>query len=165
MNVVFLDIDGVLNNDKTNSKTPMGFTGISNSLLKNLAHFVKETNAVIVLSSTWKDEWDENPLKRTEDGNYLHRKLRQVGISIFGKIDESTTGSYYRGKAIKLYLDAHPEIENYVILDDLDFDFKDIPEIESHFVQTKASLGFQKDKYEKALQIMKQKENYLYQSF
>ena len=154
MNVVFLDIDGVLNNSETNALTPMGFTGISNGLLKRLAHLVKETNSVVVLSSSWKDEWSPNPMKRTVDGDYLQRKLNQVGIQIADKIDESTTGSSHRGAAIKLYLDKYPSIQNYVVLDDLEFDFADYEEVQNHFVQTDASVGLTKEKVYEALAIM-----------
>lgn len=154
MNVVFLDIDGVLNNSATNAITPFGFIGIGSNLLKRLAHLTKETSSVVVLSSTWKDEWSLNPLKRTLDGEYLDKKLRQAGITIIDKIDENSTGASNRGAAIKLYLDSHSDIENYVILDDLEFDFKNYPEVYSHFVQTDASLGLTKEKVKEALIIL-----------
>ena len=72
MNVIFLDIDGVLNNYATKARTPMGYTGINNSLAKRLSELVKETDSVVVLTSTWKDDWDIDPNKRAEDGRYLH---------------------------------------------------------------------------------------------
>ena len=154
MNVIFLDIDGVLNNDKTNAKTPMGYTGINNRLLKLFSKLVKETNAKIVLSTSWKTEWDKDYRKRTEDGHYLNKKFKQLDLFIWDKIDESTTGSFYRGAAILLYLEKHPNITNYIILDDFEFDFEKYPEIMNHFVQTKTSIGFTEEDYKKALNLM-----------
>lgn len=154
MNVVFLDIDGVLNNDVTKSKTPMGFTGINNNLLKRLACLTKTTNAVVVLSSTWKDEWNSNPMKRTEDGEYLQKKFNQCGICIADKIDDHLTGVSHRGAAIKLYLDKYKNIENYVILDDFEFDFATYEIVQNHFVKTNPTLGFTKENLKEALKIM-----------
>lgn len=154
MKVVFLDIDGVLNNDKTNAKTPDGFTGIGNSQIKRLAEFVKQTGANIVLSSTWKDEWDKNPERLTTDGRYMVKKFRQVGLSILDKIDESTTGGSHRGAAINLYLEKHPEIEDYVILDDFEFDFFQYENLAEHFVQTDGRIGLTASDVEKASAVL-----------
>ena len=154
MNAIFLDIDGVLNNANTNAKTPLGYTGINNRLLKLFSYFVKETNAKIILSTSWKTEWDKDYRKRTEDGYYLNKKFKQLDLLIWDKIDENTTGSFYRGAAISQYLEKHPEITHYVILDDFEFDFNNYEELKKHWVQTKESNGFTKEDYQKALNIM-----------
>lgn len=154
MNVVFLDIDGVLNNDLTAEHSPAGFIGISDSLIKNLAYLTKASKAVVVLSSTWKDEWSLDPIKITADGEYLQRKLNKEGIRIADKIDDSLTGAFRRGAAIQLYLDEHPNIENYVILDDLEFDFADYEEVQSHFLQTDEKVGLTKEKALEAIAKM-----------
>ena len=44
MKVVFLDIDGVLNEAKSRSRC-CGYTGVDDSKAKNLARIVKETDA------------------------------------------------------------------------------------------------------------------------
>jgi histidinol phosphatase-like enzyme len=56
MKVVFLDIDGVLNEEKSRSRC-CGYKGIDDKKVGNLAKIVKQTNAEIVLISTWKDDW------------------------------------------------------------------------------------------------------------
>lgn len=132
----------------------MGNTGINNRLLKLFSKLVKETNSKIVLSTSWKTEWDKDYRKRTEDGHYLNKKFKQLDLLIWDKIDESTTGSFYRGAAILLYLEKYPEITNYIILDDFEYDFEKYPEIMNHFIQTKTSIGFTEEDYEKALNIM-----------
>lgn len=158
MKVVFLDVDGVLNNSRTNSRTPEGFTGISNTLLDRFAHFVKETDAKIVLTSTWKEEWDKNPKMCAPDGAYLARKLRQKGVYILDKTDESATGMARRGAAIKLYLDSHPEIDDFVVLDDNEFDFYDYPEIAERFVHTNEVEGLTNLDIEKATAILRDED-------
>lgn len=155
MNAIFLDIDGVLNNSYTAARTPMGFTGISTSLLGRLRKMAKETDSKVILSTSWKDEWAEDSKKRSADGEYLHQKLFQAGITIAGKIDESSIGASHRGAAIQLYLDSHPEIERYVILDDIEFDFYDYEEVASHFVRTDPRYGLTKKKLKEAVLVMK----------
>ena len=56
MKVVFLDIDGVLNEEKSRSHC-CGYKGIDDKKVENLAKIIKTTNAAIVLISTWKDDW------------------------------------------------------------------------------------------------------------
>ena len=56
MKVVFLDIDGVLNEEKSRSRC-CGYKGIDDKKVENLAKIIKTTNAAIVLISTWKDDW------------------------------------------------------------------------------------------------------------
>ena len=50
-NVVFLDVDGVLNR-----KHDLGFRPLCDDLIKNLCKIVIECSAKIVISSTWKLE-------------------------------------------------------------------------------------------------------------
>lgn len=56
---IFLDIDGVLNSQKTRVNDPKN---IDRTLTKNLSVIVKATKAKIVLSSTWRleKEWKKD---------------------------------------------------------------------------------------------------------
>ena len=120
--VVFLYVDGVLNSRTTVQKTPDGYQGIDDArveLLSNVMHMMGAGD--IVFSSDWKD------LKPTADDYvYLVSKLEKYGLMI----SEKTEGRYYdRGAGIAKYLKNHPEIEEYVILDDNEFDFRQYPKI------------------------------------
>ena len=60
MKVVFLDVDGVLNCKNTKEviwrdNGKQGFHGVEDGKTELLAEIVKTTDAVIVLSSTWRD--------------------------------------------------------------------------------------------------------------
>lgn len=115
---VFLDIDGVLNTRTTVKRTPKGYTGIDDARVLVLANTIKEYGgAYIVLSSDWKNLREDD-----EDYLYLISKLKNCGLTISGKTKDEM---YARGAGIVNYLEAHPEIEEYVILDDNSFDFKD----------------------------------------
>ena len=116
--VVFLDIDGVLNTKTTVQRTPEGYTGIDDARVEVLANTIQKCGgADIILSSDWKE------MKTTdEDYRYLVSKLARYGLTISGQTQDS---KHNRGAGIVTYLESHSEIEEYVILDDCKFDFKD----------------------------------------
>jgi hypothetical protein len=136
MKVIFLDIDGVLN------VIPQGhdeFGGIFHTnFINNLHRIIDETDAKIVISSTWrfsglqvmKDMW----------------KFRDYPGEVIGitpdlwtrSIDEDTKEKVERGHEIDLWLNQHPEVENYVILDD-DNDF--LLKQRNNFVRTSDNIN------------------------
>ena len=59
MKIIFLDIDGVLNCQKSQSKCG-GLIGIDDKKVKVLRKIVESTNAKIVLCSSWKSGWEYN---------------------------------------------------------------------------------------------------------
>ena len=67
MKVVFLDIDGVLNDDTTPSRTKSRLIFVDREKLLRLKRIVAATGAKIVLSSTWRHKFFL-PL------NWLHTK-------------------------------------------------------------------------------------------
>lgn len=118
MKVIFLDIDGVLN------CIPQGhddFGGIFHShFVDNLGRILNETGAKIVISSTWKS----SGLKYLKD-MWSHRGYPGDIIDITPDVyDLINLGlfQYYddvdRGHEIDKWLKDHPEVDNYVILDD-----------------------------------------------
>lgn len=157
MKIIFLDIDGVLNNDKTNALTPDGFIGIGNSLLDRLASIVHRTDAKIVLSTSWKTEWSVNPIERKPDGQYLNKKFKQVKICIMDKIDDRETGVQNRGQAILNYLATRTDVEEWVAIDDDPFDYAEHKEFNNRLVKTSTSLGLTNEDMEKAISILKGK--------
>lgn len=131
MDVIFLDIDGVLNDEETykTERGPEGYTGVDEKYIRNLKYLVNNTGAEIVLSSDWRDEWHHNG-EHGADMKYLLAKLGKYGLTIKDKTPGHVKGKGFsgRGREIAEYLNSHPEVENYVILDDNDFfDFADAP--------------------------------------
>ena len=64
MKIIFLDIDGVLNSDmyEANRTDWLDDNSIDPSRVKLLADLVKASDAKIVLTSTWRVEWNMIPL-------------------------------------------------------------------------------------------------------
>ena len=120
--VVFLDVDGVLNTRTTVERTPDFHTGIDDARVEILAKAVRKYgNADIVLSFDWKDMKEDE-----DDFCYLISKREKKGLALAGK----TTDHYNnRGEGILKYLELHPEIDEFVILDDKKFDFRDYPNL------------------------------------
>ena len=118
MKVVFCDVDGVLNNARTRARSPSGYTGVSDVLIRNLRRIVSETGASIVLSSDWRLVRDD-PV-HGKDYRYLVRRLRFIGCL---RIADHTPDISWRvrGHEIRQYLSEHPQVTEFAVLDDLPF--------------------------------------------
>lgn len=129
--VVFLDIDGVLNTRTTCQVAPSGYQGVDDERVKLLAKAMKEVSAEgIVLTSTWKDLKDG-----ADDRDYLLSKFAEYGLSV---LDSTTdTSVHKRGEGVLNYLKSHSEIDEFVVIDDMQFDFEDYSKIWESFLDTK----------------------------
>lgn len=171
MKVIFLDVDGVLNDEQTYKKerTPEGYAGVENRFIKNLKYIVDKTGAEIVLSSDWREEWHHNGI-HGKDMFYLIDKLKKFDLVISDKTPGHIKGKGYsgRGQEIIKYLKSHKKITEYVVLDDNDFfDFSDAP-IKDHVTITVTpdelhsgfgySSGLTRELAEKAVEILNHEE-------
>ena len=126
LKLIFLDVDGVLN--CRNTKDTIGhYIGIEDKKVSLLKELVDKANAKIVLVSSWKQWWFKDFKDRQDDmANYLDMKLATQGLSIMDKTNDYN--SYNRGDGILEYLwklkRRNIEVDNYVILDDEMFDYK-----------------------------------------
>lgn len=125
MKIIFLDIDGVMTSART------GWRNMDQCAVAFLKHICKEGNAKMVISSTWR-----------------YNRTREFFTDIFGNdcihedwrtsTDLLTNGSDCRGDEIKLWLATHPEIMDYLILDD---DSDMLPEQMDHLILTDSYNG------------------------
>lgn len=123
MKILFLDIDGVLNNSKTKEKC-LGFTGVDKVLAKRLSTWLHNRPDIqVVLSSTW----------RTDPRMWY--AIKAEGIDW----DEITDEYNGRSQQIERWVKAHPEVTHYAILDDNDYSWTE--EQYARFVQTNEHLG------------------------
>lgn len=156
MRYIFLDIDGVLNNDNTKEKTPNGYMGVSNRLIKRLAKIRFETGAKIILISTWKKGWENIDFLCDEEAVYLNQKLAKEGLVIDNKTFDSKEQDYFfsdRGKGIKRFLNMQDNVESFVILDDHMYsDYDEM--LKKHLVQTKTNIGITQKDVELAIKIL-----------
>lgn len=131
MKVIFLDIDGVLN------VIPQGrdeYGAIFHEhFVENLRELIEKTGAKIVISSTWrlsglsimKEMWEK-------------RDLPGEVIDITPSLMRERGSTLCRGDEIQLWLDEHPEVTNYVYIDD---DHVDVNENQlGHFVKTAGNI-------------------------
>lgn len=144
--VIFLDIDGVLNCNKTTRKTMSGYTFIGNRQLKNLRHIINMTQAKVVLSSDWR--YDRDDPKCNADYLELEAELMRYGIQLYGFTPELP--SAHRGAEIAQWLAEHPEVSSFVILDDR----TDIEPNKDHWVQTVMSCGLGTTEADEAVKIL-----------
>lgn len=138
-NIVFLDIDGVLNWNGSKSfvtaKDGYTYLGIDNIRVKRLAQIVNATDAKIVLTSDWGQNYIINTYKQEDKCcKYLNNKLRKQGLKVYDKIDWTRFRRCERGAAILDWLQKHPEVTNYVIIDDETFYGYEKPEIKEHLI-------------------------------
>ena len=121
MFAVFLDIDGVLNTRSTVQSSPEGHTGIDDARVEILSNAIaKYGGAKIIITSDWKNK------RIGGDYKYLEGKLAKFGLEI---ADKSYGLKFDRGAGVQSYLLEHPEIDEYVILDDNTFDFDMYPKL------------------------------------
>ena len=152
MKVIFCDVDGVLNNSGTDTRSPSGYAGVSNVLIRKLKTIVSETGAGIVLSSDWRLVKDDP--EHGKDYRYLVRRLRFAGgLRI---LDHTPDISWKdRGQEIRQYLKQHPNVTEYVILDDLPFRDFLINDLLSNLVLTDPRKGLTDEDVERAIQILR----------
>ena len=159
MKIIFLDIDGVLNANNPSSKSHYKlFSGIDSDKLKQLARIVQQTDAKIVLTSSWKTNWRPAlaPYKH-EPGTaahtrYLNNHLQKQNITIFDVTRERNHD--YRGGGIRKWLDQHPEVTSWVVLDDeVYIDYKETHILPS-LVQIDTNNGLTFEKANLAIQML-----------
>lgn len=157
MKVIFLDIDGVVNCDTTDTYTSDGWIFVDDFLVERVAQIVKATNAKIILSSTWREGW--NSVCYPEDNdisfNELSAKFAEYGMHFTDKTPDLRHGprSYvHRGREIAAWLEAHKHwnIESFVILDD----WNDMDELSDHLVQTLPRNGISEDNVQEAIKML-----------
>lgn len=103
--------------------------------MKWLAQIVNATGAKIVLTSDWGQNYIIDAYKQEDKCcKYLSNKLRKQGLKVYDKIDWTRFRRYERGAAILDWLQKHPEVTNYVIIDDETFYRYEKHEIEEHFI-------------------------------
>ncbi len=154
MVVIFLDFDGVITTAGSIAEayrirrageipgTDWTRHQIDKELVGNVRTLQDHLGAKIVISSTWRilDELD-----------VLREYLEEKGIDPSTIIDVTphrNDGS--RGREIKDWLDEHPEVTSFKILDD-DSDVLDVPEFRKAWIHTNFAEGFNTRMLNKAM--------------
>lgn len=116
MKVIFLDFDGVLNVIPPDHDE---FGGLFHpEFVTNLARIIDETEAKLVISSTWRHMGLERLHKMWEQRGYPGEIIGITPDLWRRVVDEEYHERLQRGDEIQVVINLHPEIEHYVILDD-----------------------------------------------
>ena len=146
MNIIFLDIDGVLNSHRklkeVYDRTHRPHSGYNYPFdeicLNNLKRLVEITNSKLVITSTWrKDQEGKNKIIET-------LKEYELDHHIIGYTPILHTS---RGKEIKEYLSTLEEQPNFIILDD-DTDMEGLID---YLIKTNIQVGLTSDNTEEAI--------------
>lgn len=173
MKIVFLDIDGVLNNEedivylheinggwenkdfkKIRNEEAFGSgTPFSKRNLNNLKYLIEETNAKIILTSTWRGS--------KESTDCFLKALDSIGIKdkYIGKTKMKYWDSNWgRGREITEWLEENKdkEVETYIIIDDdTDMHWEDCME---HFIHINGQVGLTHRDRQQAIDMLNQND-------
>ena len=140
MKIILLDIDDTLAKENV----------LDECSLANLKLLIDATGASIVLSSDWK--FSPKHLARLEDEFGKLGIPKWIDTTPFKPIEFSDRDAN-RANEILDWLSRHPEVTNWVILDDMLMFNCSQPEIKDHFVHTLWTL-FDENKLIEAKKIL-----------
>jgi hypothetical protein len=166
--IIFLDIDGVL---ATPEYLKDGQWALNPEKQKMLGRILSETDAEIVLSSSWRHNSLEDTKEFMDKEGFLFvDKLVGVTIRAYQYLERGTGVhlSIPRGVEIKQWIDTNIHSNNgkdwqrkklnveytYVILDD---DSDMLLEHKNNFIRTESSIGLTDKNVEKAISILNNK--------
>jgi hypothetical protein len=108
MKVLFLDIDGVVNKiDNFNPAIKNNLYPIDSYCAFLVGRIQLQTGCEVVLSSSWR---------------HHPESVKNVSERVVKLLDVTPTLDKYRGDEVQAWLDKHPDVDKYAILDD-DMDF------------------------------------------
>lgn len=162
-NVLFLDIDGVLNSDFRREghrrKISEGIL-IDEEKIGLLACLVKETGAEIILHSGWRFWFDSELQPLCQEARKLVELLEKENLRINGVTPDLTTEeirktkkfSLVKADEILLWIKSHKNVTGWVVLDDLDLHND---QIRLHQVQTDPTTGLTLENIKQAVKILR----------
>lgn len=156
-NIIFLDVDGVLNSDSyqydSGKWTQRKKDQIDPASIPLLNKIIEATNAKIVVSSTWRILYYD----------ILIQILKDMGC--VGEVIDKTPETHFkakkyrhcqRGMQIQEWLDANSiklEVDNFVILDDS----TDMGHLTDKLVKTNPLCGIRQIDVDKAIEVLNNK--------
>ena len=165
-NVVFLDIDGVLNSNFWNEghqREISDGTLIDESKIKLLSELIKATDSKIILHSGWKYWFDSDLKPLCKEAENLIKLLEKVGLTIDGVTPDHSTKEIRKSKKFSLvkageildWLKRHNDVDKWIVIDDLDLHNA---EINNRQVRTDQSIGLTVEDVEKAKKMINDQE-------
>ena len=124
MRVIFLDVDGVINSGNNMSRNARLKRTCENmyfdpTCMNRLKKLVENTGAKIVLSSTWR-----LPDERTRSMAHLENLKERLALYGLCILDSTPALTSDRNQEVNEWLQSHPEVVQYIILDDVNDNFQ-----------------------------------------
>ena len=143
--------DGVLNTYST-KRFIYGFTFVDTRKVLRLRDIVERTGAQLVLSSTWR--LADTPINKI-CYDTLKAEFERVRCPVWVDCTTNLPGAK-RWREIYAWLSIHPEVEDFIILDDVADEL--LPYFDK-LVQTNPLHGLNKERAELAIQMLGEVEN------
>lgn len=149
MKIIFLDFDGVLNSAKYLLRREGYGVVIDPARMCLLKQIIVATGAKIVLSTSWREHWKKDLAECDSTGVLINDIFSKCGLQIWDKTPELRTK---RETEIKSWLDKHPEVKNFVVLDDR---LLSADNLNGHFIKTSNYFdGLDEEDVPKAIDIL-----------
>lgn len=136
MKVIFLDIDGVLNSLAYDRERKENDGNIDETRLPLVKRVVDETQAKIVLSSSWRTHWNRNLSLCDSVGKDMVALFAVYQLEIYDKTPVLSSND--RAEEIRVWLNQNPTVTHFVILDDNRFGWGALQE---YLVSTSYRIG------------------------
>ena len=157
MNIIFLDVDGVLNSQRYAlelwKKTHIQRNGenypFDEECMKNFQTLVRATNAKIVVSSTWR--------KSESEKRVLLRKLKEYGLDeeVIGYTPIINEIGPTRGQEIKAFLANLKGNHNFIIVDNS----INLDDLLPYFVRVNLEVGLTTENVKEAIEKLNRTHN------
>ncbi|MBE6665227.1 MAG: hypothetical protein E7603_03265 [Ruminococcaceae bacterium] len=134
--VIFLDIDGVLNSSAYDRERKENDGNIDETRLPLIKRVVDETQAKIVLSSSWRTHWNRNLSLCDSVGKDMTALFAVYQLEIYDKTPVLSSND--RAEEIRMWLDKNKTVTHFVILDDNRFGWGELLE---YLVSTSYRIG------------------------
>jgi hypothetical protein len=128
------------------------FTFVDTRKVLRLRNIVERTGAQLVLSSTWRIA--DTPISKI-CLDKLKEEFERVRCPVWVDTTPYLPGAK-RQKEIYSWLTLHPEVDNFVILDDM---WQELTWYDDRLVATDPAKGLNKERAELAIQLLGEKEN------
>ncbi len=153
--ILFLDFDGVLNS-KAWIKTPDKYlkSPIEPCKMNLLKRIISETNAKIVLTTSWREFWQFDKKHTNKTGEYIDKIFERYGLSVFSKTPDISF--FERDKEVDFWLKDHysQNVKSFCVLDDVEELFQNNLVIKKHLILTNPNEGISENDVSKAIKML-----------
>jgi len=159
MNVIILDIDGVLNTSRFQKiqvkngecDWPESQFNFDPICMNNLKEIVEQFDAYIVISSTWRYGCQQQDRYWIELlGNMKRYGLQNRVIDITPNLEQKYKSMLCRGHEIKAWINCHENVDKFVIIDDED----DMFDVIDHLAECDSDYGLTNEVKKQCYEIL-----------